>query len=84
MEKPLWLEPANIKISLDAREILARGEHPLDKVLSESATLNSGEIYEIITPFPPMPMIGKLHDLGFESHSENDEKGLFHTYFCKR
>ena len=84
MEKPNWLVKANIILSLDAREILARGEHPLEKVLSETSTLKTGEIYEIITPFPPMPMIGKLNDLGFESHFENDDEGLFHTYFCKR
>ena len=83
MEKPVWLDLANITISLDAREILARGEHPLERVLSETATLKPGEVYEIITPFPPMPMIGKLKDLGFESYSENDAQGLYHSYFCK-
>jgi uncharacterized protein (DUF2249 family) len=83
MEKPTWLDAANIKISLDARAILARGEHPLERVLQESATLNPGEIYEIITPFPPMPMIEKLNAKGFESFSEQDESGLYHTCFLK-
>jgi uncharacterized protein (DUF2249 family) len=82
MEKPTWLDKAKIKISLDAREILARGEHPLERVLHESALLNPGEIYEIITPFPPVPMIQKLSDAGFESFSEQDDAGLYHTYFA--
>jgi uncharacterized protein (DUF2249 family) len=81
METPTWLDKTKIKVTLDARPILAAGEHPLQKVMEESAKLSAGEIYEIITPFPPMPMIDKLTAVGFESFSETDGNGLFHTYF---
>ena len=84
MQTPTWLEKANIKISLDAREILARGEHPLERVLLESSSLNPGEIYEIITPFPPMPMIEKITAKAFESFLQQDDSGLYHSYFLKR
>ena len=83
MEKPTWLDRANIKITLDARPLLALGEHPLDRVIAETSNLKPGEIYEIITPFTPMPMIGKLNDLGFESFTEQDSSGLFHTCFTR-
>ena len=66
METPTWLDKTKIKITLDARPILASGEHPLQRVMEECAALQPGEIYEIITPFPPMPMIEKLTALGFE------------------
>jgi len=81
METPTWLDKTQIKITLDARPILASGEHPVQRVLEECATLQPGEIYEIITPFPPMPMIEKLTALGFENYVEPGENGLFHTYF---
>ena len=83
MEKPGWLRPEKIKISLDARPILASGEHPLERVLNETGALLPGEIYELITPFPPMPMIDKLNALGFECHTEPDPQGLFRNYFCR-
>ncbi len=83
MNKPQWLDRSRIKQSLDARPLLAEGIHPLERVLQEAATLNPGEIYEIITPFPPMPMIEKLEAAGFESFSEQVE-GMFHTYFKKK
>jgi uncharacterized protein (DUF2249 family) len=83
MQKPIWLVKANIKITLDARPILASGEHPLERVLQEADSLSSGEIYEIITPFPPMPMIEKLNLKGFESFTEQDETGLFHSFFLR-
>jgi uncharacterized protein (DUF2249 family) len=83
METPTWLDRAKISIILDARPLLASGEHPLERVLSETATLKPGEIYEILTPFPPMPMIQKLNDAGFESFSEQDNTGVFRTYFAR-
>lgn len=83
METPTWLDKTQIKITLDARPILASGEHPLQRVLEECAALQPGEIYEIITPFPPMPMIEKLITLGFENYVKPAENGLFHTYFRK-
>jgi len=83
METPSWLNKANIKRSLDARPILASGEHPLERVLQETAGLSPGEIFEVITPFPPMPMIEKLKAMGFENHTETSGDGFFRTYFAK-
>jgi uncharacterized protein (DUF2249 family) len=83
MKTPTWLDKSQIKITLDARPILASGEHPLQRVLEECAALLPGEIYEIITPFPPMPMIERLTALGFENYTETAGNGLFHTYFVK-
>jgi uncharacterized protein (DUF2249 family) len=82
METPVWLNKANIKISLDARPLLAQGIHPLEKVQSETAAMQPGEIYEIITPFPPFPMIEKMEAAGFNAFSEQ-QGGEFHTYFCR-
>jgi len=81
METPAWLDKTKIKITLDARPILASGDHPVQRVMDECATLQPGEIYEIITPFPPMPMIEKLTAKGFENFVEPADNGLFHTYF---
>jgi uncharacterized protein (DUF2249 family) len=83
MQKPTWLDKAKIKITLDARPVLASGEHPLERVLREAGNLNSEEIFEIITPFPPLPMIERLNALGFESFSEQEESGVYRTYFLK-
>jgi hypothetical protein len=81
MNTPEWLDKNNIKISLDARPLLAQGVHPLERVQQECASMQPGEIYEIITPFPPMPMIEKLTAQGFENFVEPDGEGLFRTYF---
>lgn len=83
METPAWLNKANIKKTLDARPLLASGIHPLEQVQGESSLLVAGEIYEIITPFPPFPMIEKMEAAGFDSFSDQIG-GEFHTYFLKK
>lgn len=83
METPVWLTEAEIKITLDARPLLASGIHPLEQVMKEAAAMVAGEIYEIITPFPPKPMIEKMEVAGFDTYSA-EEGGAFHTYFLKK
>ncbi len=75
--------PSRPSYTLDARPLLAQGIHPLEQVMREAATMKPGEIYEIITPFPPAPMIEKMGAAGYECSSETDGEGLFHTFFRK-
>jgi hypothetical protein len=84
MEKPSWLNEANIKQSLDAREILASGGHPLEQVIGEIAGFMPGDIYELITPFSPAPLIEKVKNLGFEAYSEQESSGIVRNYFLKK
>ena len=83
MEIPVWLNKADIKISLDARPLLASGIHPLEQVMKDSSSLGIGDIFEIITPFPPVPMIEKMEAAGFDFYSEQEDS-LFHTFFVKK
>jgi uncharacterized protein (DUF2249 family) len=83
MNNPEWLKKENIRISLDARPLLATGQHPLDRVISETSSFKEGEIYEIVTPFVPAPMIEKICAGGFESFTLHDSDGTVRTYFCK-
>lgn len=80
---PNWYNSEKIKITLDARPLLAQGIHPLEQVQQQCTALNPGEIFEIITPFPPAPMIEKMAAAGFETHSECGTDGMFRTCFKK-
>jgi uncharacterized protein (DUF2249 family) len=84
MSTPDWLKKENIKISLDARPLLAQGIHPFEQVQQECAAMTPGEIFELITPFQPSPMIEKMAAAGFETYSTASEDGMFHTCFTKK
>ena len=83
MSSPDWLTKDKIVTILDARPLLAQGIHPLEEVQHQCGTLQAGEIFGIITPFPPAPMIEKMAAIGFNTFSEPDEGGMYHTYFKK-
>ncbi len=83
METPKWLQKDKIKIILDARPLLASGEHPLERVLRETGELLPSEIYEIVTPFIPAPMIEKVTARGFEAFVKQVGSSEVRTYFCK-
>ncbi len=70
-------------MTYDAREDLAKGIHPADKVLGELAQLPENEEYLLITPFPPMPLIMKAKAAGFSSVEEKVSDSEFRTYFSK-
>ena len=67
--------------TFDAREIIQQGGHPLERVMNELGTLNPGEVYQLITPFVPTPMIDLVKQRGFESHTISHGPDLCHTFF---
>jgi DUF438 domain-containing protein len=70
-------------IMYDAREDLAQGAHPVDKVLAALSELNDDEKYLLITPFPPVPLIMKAKERGFSAQEEKISGDEYHTYFFK-
>jgi hypothetical protein len=83
MEKPKWFLNSRIVKTLDAKPLLSQGIHPLDQVIAETASFASGDIFEIITPFVPHPMMEKMKDDGFSTWSIADASVGFRTFFCK-
>ncbi len=80
---PSWFSADKITRNLDAREMLNRGEHPVGQVLADLHNLPAGEIYELIAPFYPAPLIDKASGIGFVYYSVEDSPEKFHIYFTK-
>ncbi len=83
MEKPVWFDEEKVVTEFDVREILAAGEHPVNQVVSEVAKLNSGDIYKVIAPFLPAPMIDKITALNFKHWVVNESNNLYIIFFYK-
>jgi uncharacterized protein (DUF2249 family) len=78
--RPAWVQEDKIVRTFDARPMLEKGEHPVGAVLSDLKTLKTGNVYELIAPFLPVPLIDKAQELGFNSWSEETSEGT-KTYF---
>ena len=82
-ETPVWFEASKTVASLDVREMLAKGEHPVAQVMEELKKLKVGEIYQLVAPFLPVPLIDKASSLGFTHWIKKEEEDLFFIYFIK-
>ncbi|MGE5351468.1 MAG: DUF1858 domain-containing protein [Acidobacteriota bacterium] len=67
----------------DATQDLEDGIHPGGKVVAGVSKLNSGEIYLLITPFTPAPLIDKMKEKGHEVWSRKAGINKFETYIKK-
>ncbi len=72
---------SNISVTYDARSDIENGVQPVGKVLNELKNLTSGQVYELITPFVPAPLIDMAKEKGFRSMHREVESGLVKTYF---
>ncbi|KPJ90314.1 MAG: hypothetical protein AMS18_11310 [Gemmatimonas sp. SG8_17] len=80
-DAPAWADQHAAAKSLDAREMIQQGRHPLKRVMAELDTLYPGEVYQLITPFFPGPMIDLVKERGFESYTVSRGPDLYHTYY---
>lgn len=83
-EIPAWFDLEEITKSFDAREVIAQGGHPLGDVMGDLMAWPQCDIYELITPFLPAPLLDKVKDIGFEVWTKKENEGLFRNYFCKK
>lgn len=82
--QPSWFSHEKIVRQLDARPVIEQGGHPLGDVLADIRDLNAGDIYELITPFLPAPLIERVVDQGFDTWSLKENDSLIRTYFVKK
>lgn len=81
--QPAWFAMDKVKQQLNASEMLAAGEHPVNQVISDLNKQDSETIYLLIAPFLTAPLIDKATSLGFQ-HWVNQVSGEeFHIYFSR-
>ena len=83
-EIPSWFSPSKIIRSLDARPMLEKGEQPINKVFADCKKLKVGEIYELVTPFLPAPLIDAAKAKGYQIWVKKEEVGAFKTYITPK
>lgn len=79
-EKPNWIDENKIVKEYDAREDLENGIQPAAKVTKDILQLKENELYLLVTPFVPAPLIMIMEDKGFETYTEKMEKELYKTF----
>jgi hypothetical protein len=82
-ERPGWFSEARVVAELDARGMLEAGEQPVNQVIAELQALDRGEIYRLLAPFMPAPLVDKASSLGISHWVTRSDGEEFVIYFCK-
>ncbi len=80
-ERPAWAVEGAVVRTLDARAAIEAGEHPMPQVMADLARLEGGQVYELVTPFVPAPLLDLARARGFAGHSVTEAPGLVRSYF---
>lgn len=83
-EQPDWYDSAKITQVFDIREMLQAGEHPVNQVISDLGKLPSGDIYRLIAPFLPAPLIDKAGSLNISHWIKKESDELYLIYFIRQ
>ncbi len=80
-QQPEWYNESLIAGELDARPMLAAGEHPVNQVIADLKILETGKIYKLTAPFLPAPLIDKASSLNFKHWVTKSNDGTNTIYF---
>jgi hypothetical protein len=82
-DQPAWFSEAGVVAGLDAGGMLAAGEQPVNQVIADLQALGQGDIYRLVAPLMPAPLVDKASSLGFYHWvTRSDDQG-FVVYFCR-
>ena len=82
--QPDWYDEDRIVSSLDIRAMLNVGEQPVNQVITDLNKLKPAEIYEVVAPFIPAPLIDKATSLNMVHWIDQKGAELFQVYFCRK
>ncbi len=80
-EAPEWFSSDSVVRSFDARPVLDAGGQPVKQVMNQLTELKEGEIFELITPFLPAPIIDMAGKKGYAAWSTEEVNRVVRTYF---
>ena len=83
-QRPAWFKKERLSNNLDIREMLNAGEQPVNQVVSDLDKLNPDEIYEVIAPFIPAPLIDKATSLNVDHWIKKGGSDLYYVYFTRK
>jgi hypothetical protein len=83
-KQPTWFDKALVLQELDVREMLSRGEHPVNQVISDLSKLPPRMIYKLTASFVPAPLIDKAKGIGILHWIVKEKEDLIIVYFFKQ
>jgi hypothetical protein len=80
--RPEWVQKMKVVETFDAGSLIDSGGFPLHEINPKLKEMKEGEMFLLITPFLPAPMLDAMKKQGYQCWS-TEEKGQHKTYIGK-
>ena len=80
---PDWLDIARVRVTINAEELLAVGEHPLGRVQRAVKDLAEGDLVCLQSAFRPIPLVELLEHGGHRAYVQEAAPGAYRTYVVR-
>jgi hypothetical protein len=81
---PDWFDQGKVALTIDADDLLAKGEVPLPRINRAVSELPSGALLCVKSAFRPAPLLEALHKAGHRTYVTKASPDAFHTYVCPK
>jgi hypothetical protein len=81
---PDWFDEGKVAVTVDADDLLARGEVPLPRVNQAALNLPPGGLLRVKSAFRPAPLLEALHKAGHRTYVTQASADAFLTYVCPK
>jgi hypothetical protein len=82
-KEPGWFDETKVKVRFDATPLINAGQNPMQEVLKNLEKISQEDIFLLITPFLPAPIIELISKKGYAHYCLNIGGEVFHTYFFR-
>jgi hypothetical protein len=79
--EPVWFKKENVKFRFDATPLINAGQNPMQEVLKNLDEISQEDIFLLVTPFLPSPIIELISKKGYAHYCLNFDDEVYHTYF---
>ena len=78
---PGWFSEEKITGQFNAAPVINAGENPMQQIFNHLGKKGKGDIFLLITPFIPVPIIELIRNKGYAHYCRKMTEDLVHTYF---
>ena len=82
-KEPGWFNKEKVKLRFDATAVINAGQNPMQEILKNLDTVSQEEIFLLITPFIPAPIIELISKKGYVHYCMKRDEEVFYTFFFR-
>jgi len=82
-EEPSWFDEEKVKTRFDATQLINAGQNPMHAVLENLDRIGQEDIFLLVTPFIPAPIIELISKKGYDHYCMKKNEDVFHTFFFR-